>query len=337
VLSYILIDTLVIEQFRFVQPMEGYGRLTKMCLASILYHRDFISSLDYNHVVRQTSMVLRQEIVVDYMHENPDAILVSRPWEDTTHHFNGIPPHVTTLHELMEVKTEQRGLIDKFMDRMTSLLDERAIGGGMLTEERLREVLTPLVDGIKERLDSMENGVGGLNAAVTRRVVENNDLPERGLQGYQMHVYDGRFNRLPKVWRFPRVGVADAWRQWWIGDSVRNIPPLRHLTSNDVKFLDKIPLEESEKSGRGGRNHEKRRASRKTLHDYKYLMGHVTDRVRELDKLTANITLSSVDAMFMHVAMDYQEEDRDGQKKWTTFVHKVHKKKRRLQSEADAG
>ena len=28
-------------------------------------------------------------------------------------------------------------------------------------------------------------------------------------------------------WRFPYVGVLDAWQHWWIGDSVRNIPPYK--------------------------------------------------------------------------------------------------------------
>ena len=109
--SGVLLEDLVSNQFRFVQRMDGYGRLSKMCLASLLYHRDYIATLDYNHVIRQTSMVLRSELVVDYLHANPAAIVVSRPWDDHTHHFNGIPPHVTTLHELMQVKTKQRGLI----------------------------------------------------------------------------------------------------------------------------------------------------------------------------------------------------------------------------------
>ena len=70
-------------------------------------------------------------------------------------------------------------------------------------------------------------------------------------------------------------------------------------------------------------------------------MDHVTQRLSEEGKMTVHIILSSVDEMFMHVAQAFQEQDRDGQKKWTTFVHKVHqKKKRRLEAavdDADAG
>jgi hypothetical protein len=58
-------------------------------------------------------------------------------------------------------------------------------------------------------------------------------------------------------------------------------------------------------------------------------MDHITKRLSEEGRLMDIITLSSVDEMFMNVAQDFQEQDRDGQKKWTTFVHQVHKKKRR--------
>ena len=35
---------------------------------------------------------------------------------------------------------------------------------------------------------------------------------------------------MPEDWRFPRVGVSDMWNKWWIGDTVRGIPPLRMIT-----------------------------------------------------------------------------------------------------------
>ena len=69
-------------------------------------------------------------------------------------------------------------------------------------------------------------------------------------------------------------------------------------------------------------------------------MDHITQRLNEEGKMIEHITLSSVDDMFMHVAQDFQQHDRDGQKKWTTFVHKMRqRKKRRLEAvdDADAG
>ena len=73
-------------------------------------------------------------------------------------------------------------------------------------------------------------------------------------QGYHWHYYDGHFHHVPKDWHFPHIGVLDAWKQWWIGDSVRGIPPLRMLDSKDLEFLDAIPLTEEEQHGWTGPN-----------------------------------------------------------------------------------
>ena len=73
---------------------------------------------------------------------------------------------------------------------------------------------------------------------------DNAQCTETG-QGYSWHY-------VPKDWCFPCIGVLDAWKQWWIGDSVRGIPPLRMLDSKDLEFLDAIPLSEEEQHGQMG-------------------------------------------------------------------------------------
>ena len=72
--------------------------------------------------------------------------------------------------------------------------------------------------------------------------------------GYCWHYFDGHFHHVLKDWCFPCIGVLDAWKQWWIGDSVWGIPPLRMLDSKDIEFLDAIPLSEEEQHGWTGPN-----------------------------------------------------------------------------------
>ena len=36
-------------------------------------------------------------------------------------------------------------------------------------------------------------------------------------QRYHWHYFDGCFHCVPKDWHFPRIGVLDRWKQWWIG------------------------------------------------------------------------------------------------------------------------
>ena len=105
-------------------------------------------------------------------------------------------------------------------------------------------------------------------------------------QGYRWHYFDGNFHPVPKDWHFPRIGVLDAWKQWWIGDSVRGSPPLRMLDSKDLEFLDAIPLTEEEQHGRTGPNKNRRRPARTTLCDLKFLMMYIQDKVVAAGRFT---------------------------------------------------
>jgi hypothetical protein len=172
-----------------------------------------------------------------------------------------------------------------------------------------------------------------LDALTIRAIGPNGAPPPRVETGrnYRFHYYDGHFNKLPKDWRFPRVGVLDAWRQWWIGDTVRSVPPLKNLNSDDVKFLDSLPLAGEELHARTGRFKENRRASRKVFADLKFLMEYMEKKVSEEASLPAEITITTVDTMY-NVALPFicgAEATANGrfeQKKWISVVNELRKK-----------
>ncbi|KAL7577312.1 hypothetical protein ACA910_002050 [Epithemia clementina (nom. ined.)] len=178
------------------------------------------------------------------------------PWKDPVHHFSGIPPHVVALHDLIVLRDEQRLLVDKLIDKMRLVLDEHGIEGGHLTVQQLQEILGQGLNDIQLWLDEIEGG------RLPQRVQEQEvvcDLGQRiNNSTFTPHCHHGGFFRVQADWRFPRVGVLDAWRHWWIGDSVRKIPPLRMLTSQDVKWLENVPLDEEELHGRTGQARQNR-------------------------------------------------------------------------------
>ena len=96
-----------------------------------------------------------------------------------------------------------------------------------------------------------------------------------------MHYFDGCFHCVLKDWHFPCIGILDTWKQWWIGDSVQGIPPLRVLDLKDLEFLDAIPLSEEEQHGQTGPNKNQCRPACKTLCDLKFLMLYITDKLLE--------------------------------------------------------
>jgi hypothetical protein len=137
---------------------------------------------------------------------------------------------------------------------------------------------------------------------------------------YEPHYHSGRWRKVPVDWRFPRCGVADLWRQWWIGDSRRRIPPLSKLERLDVDFLDRLRISEEEKHGRTGKHKENRRPSRKSLGDMHWLMKCVKGKVIERNALEAEITLSNVDKMYAAVVDCFNNKARDSQKQWSSVV-----------------
>ena len=191
------------------------------------------------------------------------------------------------LQEVTYVKEEQRRLIDNFVNKVKTAIDESGVAGGNLTVPQLQAMFDTFAADIRGQLASLEGGVAN-NA-----VVDEQNRVETGT-GYQLHFFRGRYHRVPEDWRFPRISTFEAWHQWWVGDTIRQITPLRFLEPQDVKFLDDIPLSAQEMHGRSGRFQNSRRNSRKTLNDLSFLMKYITRRVEEANAMEQEITITSV-------------------------------------------
>ncbi|KAL7555702.1 hypothetical protein ACA910_021013 [Epithemia clementina (nom. ined.)] len=216
-------NEMVSAQYPIIHHIDGFGKLCQMCLASTLFHHAFVMDFSSNHVACTTSQAYWHAPTLSFFLENEDAVTTTMPWADCQHHFSGIPPHVTALHDLMVVQDEQRLLVDQFIDKMGTLLDERGIEqGGGLTVQNLQEVLGNGLNNIRLRLDQIKAGRQPQKQQ-QQEVVEGGgeNMNQRvAFVGHSIHHHHGVMVRLPADWRFPRVGVLDAWQHWWIGDSV---------------------------------------------------------------------------------------------------------------------
>ena len=151
------------------------------------------------------------------------------------------------------------------------------------------------------------------------------------------HFYLDSYKRVPQDWYFPRCTVLDLWRQWWIGDTIRNVPPLRYIKIQDVKHLDdvvvsttrEVEMEETQPVPTQGRNPIPRRKSSKTLSDMKFLMEYIKNKVQEQNLLTEEITVATVDRMYEGVADILNRIIHNGHTfgamKWSTAVTKIRK------------
>ena len=310
-------------QFSMLTGIAHLSRMTLFCFASLAYHRAFITTnLGPNHVVRTSGPFFRDGNALTHVGTGT-TIVVSYPWS-SSEAFTGIPPHVAILQDLTCLRTAQEGLIESFVGKVKQAIDECGLSGGALTEHRLRDIFEGFSNEMREQFQQVTNGNGNDAANVPERI-ETGD-------GYRWHFYRGSFHRVPEDWRFPRVGVSDMWNKWWIGDTVRGIPPLRMLTPQDIKFLDDIPLTEEEVHGRTGCHKYKRRPSRKTYSDLAFLMNYITRKVQQAGRLVDQITPTSVSNMFETVADEFSG-GRNSQKKWNTVAHDLRKATRNVANE----
>jgi hypothetical protein len=274
------VEQMRLQQFRNVSLVPGMEKLTCMSLASIIYHYEWLNNvLGNNHVFILSSFVHRNVI----SNNRRESVVVTYPWNDNVHHFSGIPPHVVVLQDLAIVKRKQdqtildhRQMADEFTTRTRQLLEELAIDGGRRAEhQQFRE----MIDEFRRDFRLEYNAAAAALTNIWQQdqvaaAVPDIDCVETGTT-YLLHFYLGSYKRVPQEWRFPRVSVRKVWKQWWIGNTATNVPPLRYLQLSDVKHLDEIELDEVEIHGRRGRFRLNRRKSTKILSDMKFLMQYI--------------------------------------------------------------
>jgi hypothetical protein len=312
------IDTLRDLQFPMISLIAAWGRLSLMCLASTLYNRVWLMTrLTTNHVFLVTSYCFRSSEVLQKVTDQPELVVISYPWNDDCA-FSGIPPHVAILQDMTLIKNKQTRLVAEFVGELKGVLEQMGVDGGRMSEYNLQTILKKF----EERLDDK------IGLVSTQSMVAEDSNRKESERTYVLHYYGGSYHRVPEDWRFPRCGVADLWRHWWIGDSVRNIPPLRLLHHFDVKHIDSLPMGEDEEHGRTGVSKQKRRPARKILSDIKFLMGFITQKVKARGAFELeNLTVATVDSMFKAVADCFDNNDRDSQRRWRTVIHDVRSKK----------
>ena len=120
----------VSKQFPVSSLIVGFGRLSRMCAASMLHHRNWVfANFNPNHCVIICSHVYRDKSVYNFLTMDGDnKVKVTYPWNDNRHVFTGVAPHVALLQDLHMIRTDQQYLIDSFVDKVKIALSEYGVG-----------------------------------------------------------------------------------------------------------------------------------------------------------------------------------------------------------------
>jgi hypothetical protein len=316
-----------VHQFGTVASLPNYERMTTMCLASLIYHGEYIKELHPNHIYRTVSHICRSTELATAIDDN-EVVAVVYPWSDKYNRvFTGIPPHAALLQELQLIKMEQRELMASFTQKVHDAICSSGMGGGVMTELRMKEIVAEHSKNILDKIDALDIGLARTEAAVNTATAADNHV-ETG-NGYVWYNYGGRYRPVPEDWRMPRCGAKDMWRQWWIGDQVRSVPPLRLIKPVCLDHLDRLPVHDDEMSGRTGKYKRRRKPISKVWSDLSFLMKYIGRRVEEAGNTQEEITMANVDLMFTTVEGEFAEGRlRNTQKQWTSVAKDLRKRQR---------
>ena len=337
--------------FPLFTACDGMDRILNYCLASMIHHKEKILALPSNHAARSIVLYKQEEL----RNELAPHVRTLTAWDnDLAAKLTGIPPHIKSLVDIAGIKEEQSKIVEqvfkKVMDGLTGYFDEKEIGGGNLTEGRIKSMISSSLEGpmkaLGEQISKM--GVGATNTATntttnttttangTTTTTANNNPPK---QTFTPHLHGGKYNKLPKDFQFPKAGVADLWQRWNVGDTERQIPPLKTLIAEDFKFLDRIPKTDAEKQHTGGKHKDKKRPARKTYNEIKFVCKYIEEQGRLKGYDPSNRSIENVNSIYQAVSpllFDDNNSARETQLKWLTIRTRLRKKLKKEKETRDA-
>jgi hypothetical protein len=162
-------------QFGQLYDVFGFGKLLRMCVASLVYHHEWFDSHLYNnHVLFQTSTILRNQTFVNRM---SSLVKVTYPWNDMAHSFSGVPPHTSLLQELQTIKVDQRDLINNFVTRVKTALEGFGLDADRISmEQRIKNLLTDFA----EKMDNLYGKGGAIDTIAATDEGTTEDTEETG-------------------------------------------------------------------------------------------------------------------------------------------------------------
>ena len=210
----------------------------------------------------------------------------------------GVPPHVEILKSIKLFEEKTRKSYESLQEivsqvkvdvvkEITEMLEDRAIGAGVVTFEGLSKKL----EGVLKRI--------GVHDLIAKSKADSSATSNR--KESQAPV----FNFTQQKFSLPKCEVSKAWVMWWKGQPDANIPPWRRLKPSDMP----------------SKNQKKR------LSELKFLMRAIEKEAKNLGLLDDEPSLENLERIFDHASICIpissttktgKKRKRKGQLLWST-------------------
>jgi hypothetical protein len=298
-------------------PPQAY-RVAEFALASVVFHREFLrTTLPESHSLFSTRLFTTRNLL-DSLVNN---VICEMPSESSKMQATGIPPHVAILNHITQLwraveasKSSQDHNVTKIIDGVIAVLDERAIGSGVVTRDMLHQEFAAHSARIEAICREGRHSV----APITTREEENRPMG-------QLYSWGGALHPVPETFELPSVSCRDAWHLWIQGDASKQYPPFRKLKPIDMPASN----------------------ARKRLSDLRYLMQKVERHAVAAGRSISNLSPRSASVVFdehssvidVSTSTDGSRKRRRNQLVWITVasILRGKEKKRKRNGTNDSG
>ena len=118
--------------------MEQTSKMILMAFASVCFHYKYL-----NDNLHPQNLFRISTIWKDLQPQVRSHARIAYPWNKTLEApaFTGIPPHVSLLADIEELKEEVKSLKEQFSKDLNIIMDERGVGGSGFCTRRILEAL----------------------------------------------------------------------------------------------------------------------------------------------------------------------------------------------------
>jgi hypothetical protein len=168
-------------------------RIGEFCLASLVYHYDYlVQHIGNSHILHQTELFRNQNL----LNALKDLLLCGQPNLTSVIQATGLPPDIMHTLEIRKVPGE-----------FERILEERSILANSVTPQ----LITTMMDDQYRRLRS-------LMRLDEEEAPETNENRVQG--GRRTYLWNGHFHFLPENYVLPKISLHLIWQHWWLGNNI---------------------------------------------------------------------------------------------------------------------
>lgn len=231
--------TEIVEQYMnvmFPNLPHNLSYIGEFCLASLVYHHDFIlRTCHREHRIRGTPLFMSEKILKELRPLVKSGHADDNSWLKAT----GIPPHVSLLNKFENLMSKQSCLEETFEKSKSEIvrtlieeIEKRALSNNVVTYNGLDSTIARVLDA--KNLSGLENMLRNEFESLKKDLKKSDTIQNEIVEKDDPEINQLWSGILPDDFVFPKGSVRSLWNLWFLGNDMKKIPPLKYISEKNL-------------------------------------------------------------------------------------------------------